>query len=156
MPRISGFFLGMGSALPLVMALQGRNPGLPTVLVIDDETGPREALRMVLKPHFRVLTAAGCEEALTILSREKVDVITLDLRMPGLDGVATLELIREIAPDVGVVVITGFGSRETLMDTVYLGAFSYMNKPFHVSDVLDTVRQAFESSRRGNGPPATA
>ncbi|MGH7860299.1 MAG: response regulator [Candidatus Binatia bacterium] len=138
------------------MAFAGRNSGPPTVLVIDDETGPREALRMVLKPHFRVLTANCGEEALATLRHEKVDVITLDLRMPGFDGVTTLELIREIAPEIGVVVITGFGSRETLMDTVYLGAFSYMNKPFHVSDVLETVREALERSRRGSGSPATA
>ncbi|MGH7899156.1 MAG: response regulator [Candidatus Binatia bacterium] len=130
------------------MAVSDRTPGPPTVLVVDDEEGPREALRMVLAQQFRVLTAASGEQALAIVARDPVDVVTLDLRMPGLDGVATLELMRQIAPDLGVVVITGYGSRETVMDTVYLGAFSYMNKPFHVTDVLDTVRRACGSSRR--------
>ena len=118
-----------------------------TVLVVDDEPGPREALRMVLKPHFRVLTASGGEEAVEILRRERIDVLTLDLRMPKLDGVRTLERIREVSADVEVVVVTGFGDRESVMDTIYLGAFSYINKPFHMSDILETIRQACERRR---------
>jgi DNA-binding NtrC family response regulator len=121
---------------------------LPTVLVVDDETGPRESLRLVLRPHCRVLTADGGKDALRILAREAVDVVTLDLRMPELDGVRTLERIREIAPDVEVIIVTGFGSRESVIDTLYLGAYSYINKPFHVTDILETIRQAYRNRRR--------
>ena len=130
-----------------IVAVLPSSPFVPTVLVIDDEDGPREALRLVLKPHCRVLAATGGEEALDILAREKVDVITLDLRMPGLDGVATLERIREIDPEVAVVIVTGFGSKETVTETIFLGAFSYLNKPFHATDLLDTIRQALTNRR---------
>ena len=121
---------------------------LPTVLVVDDETGPRESLRLVLRPHCRVLTAGGGEEALQILARESVDIVTLDLRMPELDGVRTLERIRQIDPDVEVIIVTGFGSKESVIDAFYLGAFSYINKPFHVTDILETIRQAHQNRRR--------
>jgi DNA-binding NtrC family response regulator len=122
-----------------------RGRGEATVLVIDDEEGPREALSLVLKARFRVVRATTGEEALEILRREAVDVVTLDLRMPGLDGVATLERIRTFAPDLPVVVVTGYGSKETLADTLFLGVFSYLNKPFHASELLETVRSALES-----------
>ena len=133
-----------------VAALQP--PSTPrTVLIVDDETGPREALRLVLKPYFRVFTADGGTAALEILAREDVDAVTLDLRMPGLDGVRTLEQIREVAPDLEVVIVTGYGDKESVMDTIYLGAFSYINKPFHASDVLETIRRACEHRRLDSG-----
>jgi DNA-binding NtrC family response regulator len=129
------------------MMLARQLPCPPTVLVVDDETGPREALRLVLGREYRVLTASGGDQALAILRNEPVDVVTLDLRMPGLDGVATLERIREISTEVEVVIITAFGSNESVGETLYLGAFSYLNKPFPAGQVRDTVRQAVDSRR---------
>jgi DNA-binding NtrC family response regulator len=130
--------------------------GTCTVLIVDDEVGPRESLRMVLSPDFRVLSASGGEEALAILRRERVDVVTLDLRMPGLDGTETLKKIREIDPDVNVVILTAFGSKETVMDTIYLGAFSYINKPFHAGEIRETIQQACELRRKAYDRSAPA
>lgn len=127
-----------------------------TVLVVDDETGPRESIRRVLAPYYNVLAASGGEEALEILSREEIDVVTLDLRMPGLDGTATLEQIRAMERAVEVIIVTAYGSSETVMDTIYLGAFSFLNKPFAVGEILQTVREACEVGRRDFGGGAQA
>ncbi|MBI2963567.1 MAG: response regulator [Deltaproteobacteria bacterium] len=117
------------------------------VLVVDNEEGPRDALRFILDRQFRVLTATGGEEALSILRREAVDVVTLDLAMPGVDGLETLTRMREIVPDVEVVIVTGYGSYDSAREAIRLRAFDFIDKPFQSSKVLDVIQRAAESAR---------
>src|SRR2546430_9645007 len=84
--------------------------GRSLVLIVDDEAGVRESLRFLLDPHFRVQAVSSGEAALQVLLRETVDVILLDLTMPGIGGVETLARIREVDESVEVVIITGYGS----------------------------------------------
>ena len=74
------------------------NADLPHVLVIDDEMGPRESLRMLLKPSYQVHTADSVERGLELLSEKKPDAIVMDIRMPGLTGIEGLRRIRQIDP----------------------------------------------------------
>jgi signal transduction histidine kinase len=114
----------------------------PCVLVVEDEDGPLEALRATLGPFYRVLTARNGDEGLQALRREKVDVVTLDLKMPGISGLATLENIQAEHPDQEVVVITGHGNYEKATRAVRLRAFDWVNKPFDAKQVIDVVGKA--------------
>jgi FixJ family two-component response regulator len=117
------------------------------VLVVDDEEGVRESLRFLLDRHFRVRTVSSGESALSALREEPVDVVLLDLTMPGLGGVETLAKIREVDDAVEVVIVTGYGSYQTAVDALRLRAFDYITKPVNSERVLSIVRRAEESRR---------
>ena len=121
-----------------------------TILVVDDEIGPRESLRAVFKPDYRVLTATQGEQALRVVEEETVDIVLLDLRMPGLSGIQVLEKIKAIDPSIEVIVVTGYTSYETVLEGLRLHAFDYIPKPFDVVHLRETVRRAVRS--RGTSP----
>src|SRR4051794_30418522 len=105
---------------------------LGNVLIIEDEPGPALALKMILKPYYQVYSAERGEAALEILANTAIDVITLDLRMPGLSGMPLLSKIKEHDADIEVIVITGYGSLETAVESINLKVFAYVAKPFDV------------------------
>jgi DNA-binding NtrC family response regulator len=115
-----------------------------TILIVDDELGPRESLRMILKPHYDVHPAADGKEALNILRKEKIDVVTLDLKMPGLSGLDTLREIRRFYPDVEVVIITAYGSPQNVKEANRYGARSFICKPFNSMELLNYINNLFE------------
>ncbi|MGH7805107.1 MAG: response regulator, partial [Candidatus Binatia bacterium] len=110
-----------------------------SILVIDDERGPREALRLIFERSYDVTVVESGERAIEFLRTEAVDLVTLDLKMPGMSGVETLAAIRAIHPDVDVIVVTGFGSYDTAIEAMRLHAFDFLTKPFDVGRVLSTV-----------------
>src|SRR5438477_12650325 len=97
-------------------------PELPQILVIDDEMGPRESLRMLLKPNYQVYTAENVETGLRILREKNPDVVISDIRMPGTSGIDGLRKSREIDPHVGVIMVTGLGGLDTAEDALRVGA----------------------------------
>jgi response regulator RpfG family c-di-GMP phosphodiesterase len=113
-----------------------------TVLVVDDEIGPRESLRAILKPEYKVLVATEGEQAVRLMNESPIDVVLLDLRMPGVSGIRVLERIKEINPDVEVILITGYASYETVLEALRLHAFDYIPKPFNIPHLRDMVRRA--------------
>lgn len=121
-----------------------------TVLIVDDESGPRESLKMLLKPHYRVEEADGGLRAMQIIKKRKVDLVTLDLRMPGMDGIAVLKSIKEYDPRIEVMIITGYGagSHAGAADLIRLGANSYHTKPFNVPQLMVEIAQAIESKKK--------
>ncbi len=116
--------------------------GIPRVLVVDDEIGVRESLRAILQRDFQVLTAANGNEALVTIAREPVDIVTLDLNMPGLGGVSVLERVKQIDPDIEVMIITGKGTLESAVQGLRLRAFDYLSKPFDCDRVRGLVQMA--------------
>jgi YesN/AraC family two-component response regulator len=123
-------------------------------LVVDDEPGVRESLRFLLNPSYRVLTASSGEEALEALRAEAVDVVLLDLTMPGIGGVETLAKIREIDEAVEVVIITGYFSFQSAVEALRLRAFDYITKPLDSARVQSVVRRADASRKyRRQAPP---
>ena len=115
-----------------------------TVLVVDDELGPRESLRMILKPFYEVQTASDGYEALRLIGDRKFDVVTLDLKMPGLSGIDVLKEIKKTRPDTEVIVITGYGSLENASDALRWGIGEFISKPFNVSEIISTVAKSLE------------
>ena len=116
----------------------------PNILVVDDEMGPRESLKMILNPHYNVLTAERGAQAIEMLKQQPVDLVTLDLKMPGFSGINVLEKVKQHDPDIEAIIITGYGSLDTAIEGLRLGAFDYISKPFDVNHILALVRRGLE------------
>ena len=123
------------------------NPSSETILIVDDERGPRESLRMILAPSYRVLQSGCGTKALGILRREPVDLITIDLNMPGMHGQELMRTVRSEFPDIEVVIITGCGSVESAAEGVRAGICDYIQKPFDVVQVSAAVARALARKR---------
>lgn len=113
-----------------------------SLLIIDDERGPTESLRMIFKSSYNVFTAARAEQALDILRTTPIDVVTLDLRMPGTPGIELLERIKEHDPDIEVIIVTGYAALDTALRGLRHRVFDYVTKPFDVAHIADLVRRA--------------
>jgi signal transduction histidine kinase len=114
------------------------------ILVVDDEMGPRESLKMILNPHYNVYTADRGTQAVEMLKQHCVDLVTLDLKMPGFSGINVLEKVKQHDPDIEAIIITGYGSLDTAIEGLRLGAFDYISKPFDVNHILALVRRGLE------------
>jgi signal transduction histidine kinase len=120
---------------------------LPQILVIDDELGPRESLRMLLKPLYQVDTADCVEAGIRLLKEKQPDTIVMDIRMPGMTGIEGLRKIREIDPHLSVIMLTGFGALETAKEALRLGANDYISKPFDATEMRDIIGRNVERTR---------
>src|ERR1700719_5202791 len=120
---------------------------LPQILVIDDEIGPRESLRMLLKPNYQVHTADCVEAGIKLLKEKQPDTIVMDIRMPGMNGIDGLRKIREIDPHLSVIMFTGFGALETAQEALRLGANDYINKPFDAVQMREVIDRNVERTR---------
>src|SRR5881392_1325833 len=120
---------------------------LPQILVIDDEMGPRESLRMLLKPDYQVHTADCVEAGMKLLKEKQPDTIVMDIRMPGITGIDGLRKIREIDPHLSVIMLTGFGALETAKEALRLGANDYVSKPFDAGEMRDIIGRNVERTR---------
>ncbi|MGC9065248.1 MAG: ATP-binding protein [Candidatus Ratteibacteria bacterium] len=118
-----------------------------TVLIIDDELGPRESLRILLKDSYNVYLATNGDEGISMVKTHVVDAVVLDLRMPGRSGLETLEEIRKINPDVPVIVLTGFGTLEAAQKAVHLNIFEFISKPFDINEMKECIRRAVEKNK---------
>ncbi len=114
------------------------------ILVVDDEAGPRESLRMILKPLYEVHTASDGYQAMDLINNKDFDLVTLDLKMPGLSGIDVLREIRKIKPNTEVIVITGYGTLSNAQEAIRLGAGDFISKPFNVSEIISIVARSFE------------
>ena len=127
------------------MATHSETPAVPaliaTVLVIDDERGPRESLRILLKTECRVLCADSVDAGLALLQEYHPDVVIMDIRMPGKSGIEGLRAIRKLDDLVAVIMFTGFGALETAQEAIRLGANDYLKKPFDAYEIFDIVRR---------------
>ncbi len=118
------------------------------ILIVEDEQGPREALKLILSPYFNLYTVDRAEVAEQILATHPIDLVTLDLKLPDQPGTDLLAKIRENGHDVDVVIITGYGTLQSAIDAIRHGVSAYILKPFNVSDLLDIIKKALERRRR--------
>lgn len=117
------------------------------VLVVDDEEIARQNLVHVLQREgFRSDSASDGEQAAEMLAEKRYDLVLADLRMPGLDGLSLLRLIKERWPETEVIVITAHASTESVVDAMRGGAFYYVEKPFRLAEVRKVAREALEKA----------
>ncbi len=118
------------------------------ILVIDDEAEIRRSVRMILEYEgYDVQEAASGPEGLASIEREPPDLVFMDIRMPGLDGLEALQKIRQINEVLPVVIISGHGTVSTAVEATKLGAFDFIEKPLASERVLVTIRNALDSTR---------
>jgi two-component system response regulator PilR (NtrC family) len=118
------------------------------VLVVDDEEVLQDVLGMLLrKEGFRPIAARTGEEALVMHEREPIDLVLLDLMLPGMSGMDVLRQLRQRDPDLVVIVITAFSSIEGAIEAMREGAFHYVPKPFKNEEVLLTIRKGLDQLR---------
>ncbi len=114
------------------------------VLLVDDEKDFVEALAERLKLRdFSIRVCFDGEAAVKIVQEEAVDIIILDVQMPGLDGIAALREIKQLAPLIEVIMLTGHGTVQTAIDGMKLGAFDYILKPVKNEDLVDKINKGY-------------
>lgn len=125
------------------------------VLIVDDETEFATTLAERLEMRgMRTRIAGGADEALAIIGEEwRPDVVLLDLKMPGLDGLQTLTLLKQQDPALEVILVSGHGSTSAGMEGMQKGLFDYLLKPVDIGVVVEKVEQAY-LKRTGSGPGA--
>src|SRR5205809_2833436 len=122
----------------------------PRILVIDDDPRIRSSLVDTLELEaFEVVSAGDAETALQQVSADLPEVVILDLRLPGLDGMEALRKLKEIAPQLPVVILTGFGDVPSAVEAMRLGAYDFLNKPVGPEKILIVVRRALEHQALG-------
>src|SRR6266542_6677934 len=114
----------------------------PVVLVLDDEPGVRESLRMILEDEFEVIEAEEGSKGLEILRARRVDVVLLDVRMPGPPGPSFLPQILALDDAIAVIINTAVKDVRTAVEAIKGGAYDYITKPYDVDEILALVRQA--------------
>ncbi len=120
----------------------------PHVLIVDDERHVRESLsNWFVEDGYEVTTAGSAREALQVLATRDVDVVVTDIRMPGMDGLELQHRIREVRPDVAVILITAYASVATAVQALKEGAWDYLVKPFDPEDLSRVVARACEKLR---------
>lgn len=122
-------------------------PAKPTLLIVDDEEGPRQSLRIVFKNDYRVLLASNGPDAVEIARHEALDVVVCDIMMFGMSGVDVLKALKEIDPSVEVVMLTAFETIETARQALRFGASDYLNKPFDIPSMRSAVKRAADKHR---------
>jgi signal transduction histidine kinase len=111
----------------------------PVLLIVDDEPGPRESLRMVFKDRYQCVLANCGREGLAYARAHHVDAAVLDIRMPDLSGVEVLRELKQLDPHIECVMLTGYETIETARAAVHYGAADYLNKPFDVFALRDVL-----------------
>ena len=126
--------------------VQGGPPS--RVLIVDDEQVIREILSdFLLMEGFQVATAGNGREALEVIERQRINMVISDLKMPEMGGLDLLAHLQVEHPDLVTLVMTGYGTVETAIEAMKLGAFDYVLKPFKVEEVMHTVRRGLEQQR---------
>ncbi|GIK62511.1 MAG: DNA-binding response regulator [Chloroflexota bacterium] len=124
------------------------NPEDALILVVDDEGAIRYSVTKTLeRVGYQVMTASSGEEALDIMAQHDFDVVVTDIRMPGISGVDLLARIKEQSPDAIVILMTGYASLGTAVESLRLGAHDYLIKPSTSEDIRDSVSRGVERAR---------
>ncbi len=118
------------------------------ILIVDDDDALRESLELVLASEGYAVVAADCgETALARIEDTPVDVVLCDLRMPGIDGFDLMPQITRLLPGVPIVLMSAYGTEELAVEAMRRGAYDYLAKPFNPSEVVLTLRKAYEREK---------
>lgn len=115
-----------------------------TLLVVDDEEGPRMSLRVIFKDTYDLLMAEDGPTAIELAQKHDIDVAILDIRMAGMSGIEVLERLRFVRPDIEAIMITAFETTDTIRQALRLRACDYINKPFDIATIRTAVTAAMQ------------
>jgi signal transduction histidine kinase len=115
-----------------------------TLLIVDDEDGPRQSLRIIFKDDYEILMASDGATAIELAQNNKIDVAVLDIRMSGMSGIEVLERLKYVDPGIEVVMMTAFETTDTMRQALRLRACDYINKPFDIATMRAAVGNAMQ------------
>jgi signal transduction histidine kinase len=115
-----------------------------TLLIVDDEEGPRMSLKLIFKENYDLLLAEDGATAIDLAQNNDVDVAILDIRMAGMSGIELLERLRFVQPNIEAIMITAFETTDTMRQALRLRACDYINKPFDLATIRNAVGQAMQ------------
>ncbi len=119
---------------------------METILVIDDDDQLRKSFCKLLKEeHYAVISAASGEAGIEIAEQNTFDLVILDMRLPGMDGMETFKKIKKIDPKLPVIIVTAYGTTQIAIEATKMGAYDYVLKPFDVAEMLNLIKQAIEA-----------
>jgi two-component system sensor histidine kinase/response regulator len=125
-----------------------QNPAPPrrkgTMLIVDDEEGPRQSLRVIFKDDYDLFMANDGASAIQLAQKHKIDVAVCDIRMAGMSGIEVLERLKYVDPSIEVVMMTAFETTDTMRQALRLRACDYINKPFDISTMRAAVSNAMQ------------
>lgn len=117
----------------------------PSILLVDDEVAfANNLLKLMSKRGYDIVVVYNGADAVNMVGEKEFDVIILDMKMPGMDGIATLKEIKKKVPLVEVVILTGHGSVESGIEGMQLGAFDFLMKPVSIDDLQEKVSEAYQ------------
>src|SRR5207247_3833748 len=116
----------------------------PTLLVVDDEEGPRHSLRVIFKDDYEILMAGDGPTAIELAQKTPMDVAVLDIRMAGMSGIEVLERLKYVDPGIEVVMMTAFETTDTMRQALRLRACDYINKPFDLATMRAAIANAMQ------------
>jgi two-component system, sensor histidine kinase and response regulator len=116
----------------------------PTLLIVDDEDGPRQSLRVIFKDDYDLLLASDGATAIELAQNNKIDVAVLDIRMAGMSGIEVLERLKYVDPALEVVIMTAFETTDTMRQALRLRACDYIHKPFDIVTIRGAVATAMQ------------
>ncbi|BBO86999.1 sigma-54-dependent transcriptional regulator [Desulfosarcina ovata] len=126
---------------------------MSTILIIDDDDQLRISFERLLKEEgYQVCTAASGEAGIRMLTESIPDLVVLDVRLPGINGLETFRQIHQIEQKLPVIIMTAYGTTETAIEATKMGAFDYVIKPFDIPQMLSTIAQALEAGRFMRSP----
>ncbi|KAF0122491.1 MAG: response regulator receiver [bacterium] len=118
---------------------------IPRILLVDDEVAfANNILKLLSKRGYDVIAVNDGASAIRTIGEKEFDVVILDMKMPGMDGIATLKEIKKKEPLAEVVILTGHGSVESGIEGMQLGAFDFVMKPVSIDDLHEKVCQAYQ------------
>lgn len=127
---------------------------MSTILIVEDDKNLQVTLSHILQEEgFEVISTMWGSMALEEVKRGKVDLLLLDIMLPGMNGMQVLERVKKIDKHLPVIMITGYGSAESAVRAIELGAYDYINKPFDYEKLTDKIAKALKKSKRRKKSP---
>lgn len=119
----------------------------PKILIVDDEGNIHYSFKKIFSPEFSIISALSAEEGLEKMASVQPDVVVMDVRLPGIDGLSALKKLREVDARTPVIMMTAFGTMTTAIQAMKFGAYEYLLKPFDVKKMREVIRKAYESGK---------
>ncbi len=115
-----------------------------TILICDDEEGIRESFKLILEKDYQLLFAKNGNEGIDILRKNSVDAVIMDIKMPRMDGIEAMRRLKELKPEVKILVTSGYKSVETAREAINAGASDYIVKPFDRNEISKAVQKLLQ------------
>jgi DNA-binding NtrC family response regulator len=112
------------------------------IIIVDDERNVHYSFKKIFSPEYKVISAFDAHKAIARIKRGGIDLVMMDIRLPGMDGLQALSRIKEVNKNLPVVIMTGYGTMQTAIEAMKLGAFEYIIKPFAAPRILEIAKKA--------------